>query len=130
MDGHRASSWRTWVMAISIAVLGACSDKSKPVRQIPGADPKRGLELIEHVGCGACHVIPGLAWPQGAVGGSLEGFAERPLIAGRLPNQPATLVAWLRDPPSLSPETAMPPTPLSEAQARDVAAYLYSLDDR
>lgn len=130
MDGRRTSPWRFAVMAMLIAFLGACSDKSKPIRQLPGADPERGLELIEQVGCGACHVIPGLAWPQGTVGGSLEGFGERPLIAGRFPNQPATLVVWLRDPPSLSPETAMPPTPLSEAQARDVAAYLYSLDAR
>lgn len=130
MDGRRTSPRQIAVMATLIAFLGACSDKSKPVRQMPGADPERGLQLIEQVGCGACHIIPGLAWPQGTVGDSLEGFGERPLIAGRFPNQPATLVAWLRDPPSLSPETAMPPTPLSQAQARDVAAYLYSLDGR
>mgnify|MGYP003945922635 CR=1 FL=1 len=130
MNGRATSPWRMGMMAALIAFLYACSDKGRPARQITGADPIRGLELIDQVGCGACHVIPGLAWPQGTTGGSLEGFGERPLIAGRFPNQPGTLVAWLRDPPSLSPETAMPPTPLSEAQARDVAAYLYSLDER
>ncbi len=61
------------------------------------------------------------------MGGSLEGFADRPLIAGRLPNQPDILVRWLLDPPSLAPDTAMPPSALSQAQARDLAAYLYTL---
>ena len=63
----------------------------------------------------------------GVIGGSLDRFAERPLIAGRLPNQPGTLVQWLRDAPSLSPETGMPPMPITDADARDVAAYLYTL---
>ena len=130
MDGRNTPPWRLPVLTVLIAALVACSDKSKPVRQIPGADPDRGLALMEQAGCGACHVIPGLDWPRGVVGGSLAGFGQRPLIAGRLPNQPAMLVAWLQDPPSLSPETAMPPSGLSQAQARDVAAYLYNLDER
>jgi len=29
----------------------------------------------------------------------------------------------------LLPDTGMPPMPLSEAEARDIAAYLYTLDD-
>ena len=39
------------------------------------------------------------------------------------------LVRWLIDAPSLDPGTGMPPMPLTQAQARDVAAYLYELDD-
>ena len=85
---------------------------------------------MDRVGCAACHVIPGIDWPQGTVGPSLEGFAARPMIAGRLPNQPDVLTAWLIDAPSLSPGTGMPPMPLTEAEARDVAAYLYPLDER
>lgn len=85
---------------------------------------------MDRVGCAACHVIPGIDWPQGVAGPSLEGFASRPMIAGRLPNQPGVLTAWLVDAPSLSPGTGMPPMPLTEAEARDVAAYLYTLDER
>ena len=59
----------------------------------------------------------------------LAGFGARPFIAGRLPNQPGVLTRWLIDAPSLDPGTAMPPMPLNQAQARDVAAYLYTLDD-
>ncbi len=113
---------------IGLATLGACAEK--PMGQaINGADPRRGLTLIEAQGCGACHQIPGVTWPRGQVGGSLEGFADRVLIAGRHPNQPDVLVRWLRDPPALSPDTAMPPSTLTEAQARDVAAYLQTLHD-
>jgi cytochrome c1 len=37
------------------------------------------------------------------------------------------LSAWLRDPPAIDPATAMPNLGLSEAEALDVAAYLYTL---
>lgn len=107
--------------------LCACADTSNAPRPIAGADAQRGLAVIKRVGCAACHRIPGVAWPAGSVGGSLDGFADRSLIAGRLPNQPDTLVRWLRDASSLSPETGMPPMLITETEARDVAAYLYTL---
>jgi len=107
--------------------LCACADKSDAPRPIAGAEASRGLAVIERTGCAACHRVPGVDWPQGTVGGSLAGFADRSLIAGRFPNQPDVLVRWLRDAPSLSPETGMPPMPISDAEARDVAAYLYTL---
>lgn len=113
--------------AAALLSLCACADKSDAPRPMAGTDAANGLAVIERVGCAACHQIPGVSWPHGSVGGSLDGFADRSLIAGRFPNQPDTLVRWLRDAPSLSPETGMPPLPLSETEARDVAAYLYTL---
>lgn len=109
--------------------LGACVDKADLPRPVAQGDAARGLEVIRQVGCAACHAIPGVAWPEGRSAGSLAGFGARPLIAGRLPNQPDVLMRWLIDAPSLDPGTAMPPMPLTQAQARDVAAYLYELDD-
>jgi L-cysteine S-thiosulfotransferase len=114
------------ILSVLIAAAG-CADKTDLPRQLAGADPERGRRTVERVGCAACHRIPGVAWPRGRVGGSLDGFARRPLIAGRLPNQPQILVQWLQDAPSLSPGTGMPPVALSTSQARDVAAYLYTL---
>ena len=111
-------------------LLGACADKAGAPRQLAGADPQRGLATMKQVGCAACHAIPGIAWPKGAVGGSLQGVGARPLIAGRHPNQPEVMVRWIRDAPSLSPGTAMPAMPVSDPQARDIAAYLYTLDER
>lgn len=97
---------------------------------MPQANAAKGLEAIERVGCGACHAIPGLTWPEGTVGPSLAGFAGRGLIAGRLPNQPDLLAAFVRDAPALVPDTAMPAMPLTEEESRDVAAYLYTLGAR
>ena len=114
-------------LAAVVLSLCACADQSNAPRSIAGADAARGLAVVERVGCAACHQIPGVSWPVGTVGGSLDGFAERSLIAGRLPNQPDVLTRWLRDAPSLSPETGMPPIPITETEARDVAAYLYTL---
>lgn len=130
MHGPIRPSKEFAALALIAGLLAGCVDKSAAPRALAGADPKRGVEAMERVGCGACHQIPGVGWPEGTVGGPLEGFASRPLIAGRFPNQPGTLTQWLRDAPSLSPETGMPPTPLTEAEARDIAAYLYTLDGR
>jgi L-cysteine S-thiosulfotransferase len=110
-------------------LLCACVDNSDPPRQILGANAENGLAIIHRVGCAACHVIPGVAWPEGGAGPSLRRFAESPMIGGQAPNQPDVLVRWLIDAPSISPATAMPPMPLTESEARDVAAYLYTLHE-
>lgn len=85
---------------------------------------------MRRVGCAACHEIPGIDWPQGLSGPSLKGFGASPMIGGTLPNQPKLLTAWLIDAPSLAPGSGMPPMPINETEARDIAAYLYSLDER
>lgn len=111
------------------ALLCACADKSNPPRTVAGADAERGLAVMEQVGCAACHQTPGVRWPRGLAGPSLQGFADSPMIAGRFPNRPDQLVRFVRDAPSMAPDTAMPAMPLTEAEARDVAAYLYTLHD-
>lgn len=110
-------------------VLAGCIDKADLPRPVAQGDAAAGLAVIREVGCAACHKIPGIAWPEGRSGSSLAGFGARPMIAGRLPNQPDVLIRWLIDAPSLDPGTAMPPMPLTQDQARDVAAYLYTLDE-
>ena len=94
---------------------------------IPGGSPARGAQVIERYDCGSCHVIPGISGAGGMVGPPLLWFARRTFIAGELPNTPANLIRWVRNPPSVEPGTAMPVLGLDEQQARDVAAYLYTL---
>jgi mono/diheme cytochrome c family protein len=95
---------------------------------LTGGDPGRGLALIERVGCGACHEIPGARGPAaGRVGPSLAGFGARAYVGGVAANQPEHLVRWLIDPRALSPRSAMPALGLSAEEARDIAAYLYTL---
>ncbi|MDB5590778.1 c-type cytochrome [Enterovirga sp.] len=108
--------------------LAACGPAEPPKHlRIPGADRGRGEALVLTLGCGACHVIPGVGGAIGRTGPPLAGWSGRSLIAGRIPNTPQNLVAWLLDPPALEPRTAMPALGLEEAQARDVAAFLYGL---
>lgn len=122
---------RRAALAAACALLAAaCRDVDVQQQPIAGAQADRGRMVIQRVACGACHRIPGVAWPQGRVGPSLDGFAGQALIAGRFPNEPLILAQWVRDAPALAPSTGMPQMPLSEQEARDVAAYLYTLDAR
>jgi cytochrome c1 len=72
-------------------------------------------------------VIPGIHAANGLVGPPLYFFSRRTMIAGELPNTPDNLVRWIMNPPSVEPGTAMPDLGLSDQQARDAAAYLYTL---
>jgi len=111
------------------ASLAACKQPPGP-RYAPDAEATdRGLEAIERVGCAACHEIPGIAWPEGRTGPSLVGFDDIGPIAGALPNNPENLAAFVRNAPAAKSGSTMPAMPLSEEEARDVAAYLYGLDD-
>jgi len=116
------------ILPACAALLGGCEETAiPPARELVQGNSEAGRAVIHDVACGICHVIPGVPGARGAVGPSLDGFAQRSFIGGITPNRPANLMRWVRDAPSLSPETAMPPMPLSEEQAVDVVAYLYSL---
>jgi mono/diheme cytochrome c family protein len=116
---------------IQFAAVG-CDLAPKPfnTKHVDDGDASRGLALVAggSYGCAACHAIPGIRFPKGNVGPPLDGMAGRSLIAGHLPNKPGVLVAFLQDPPALAPQTGMPNVGLSIEQARDIAAYLYTLE--
>ena len=116
--------------SLLLLLTAGCEAPPAARHHMPGADPGRGKRIIGSVGCGACHLVPGLDWPRGRMGPPLTAFAERTMIGGRLPNRPDVLVAWIRDAPRLVPGTAMPAMPVTQEEARDVAAYLYTLDGR
>jgi cytochrome c1 len=92
-----------------------------------GGDAARGKLTIGRSGCGSCHEIPGIANARGLTGPPLTHFARRTIVAGLLPNTPQNLVHWVRQPQAVVPNNAMPDSGLTDAQARDVAAYLYTL---
>jgi cytochrome c1 len=92
-----------------------------------GGSAARGMQVIRAYGCGSCHTIPGVQGADGLVAPPLYWFSRRTFIAGEVPNTPANLVRWVRSPQSIEPNTAMPTLGLNEQQARDVAAYLYTL---
>ena len=113
-------------VAAATALVACGGADTGAVGHVSG-DPAAGAVVIARTGCGACHAIPGIRGARGIVGPPLGGFAGRTLIGGVAPNRPAVLVRWVRDAPSLAPDTAMPRLPLDEREAIDVAAYLYTL---
>lgn len=112
------------VTAAAIVVLAAAGCQPAPA---VGGDAERGARLLLQYQCGACHAIPGVAGARGQLGPPLQGFGRRAYIAGHLPNSSDALVRWIVDPRSLVPTTPMPAMGASEADARDMAAYLLRL---
>jgi cytochrome c1 len=96
-------------------LLSSCSEKQ----------PDAGLVALQRFQCGACHVIPGVTGARGQVGPPLDDYARRVYIAGKLPRDEALLARWIADAPSLSPGTAMPKIPMTDTEARAMAAFLY-----
>lgn len=78
--------------------------------------------------CATCHVIPGIVGATQHVGPPLGGIAGRAYLGGVLPNTPENMVRFLRDPQAVDPLSAMPALGLTEQDARDVAAFLSTLD--
>lgn len=117
------------VAASLLLLLAGCRGGryAPAVEIVPGGNPHLGAKLIESYRCGACHMIPGIPGADGLVGPPLILFARRTYVGGEVPNTPPNLIRWIRDPASIEPGTAMPTLGLSEQQARDVAAYLYTL---
>jgi cytochrome c2 len=116
------------VLAVSLAAASAtaCGTATHSTA-VPGGSPARGKDLIEHYGCGACHVIPGIRDAQGTVGPPLTAWGRRTYIAGQVPNTPDFLVRWLEAPQAIEPGTAMPNLGVTPKDARDIAAYLYTI---
>ena len=110
----------------ALPLAAAAADIGAPTWVVPGGDARRGAQWIGQFGCAACHTVPGVPDARGNVGPPLERFATRTYIAGMLRNEPANLIRWIRDPQGVVPGNAMPDMGVSEAQARDIAAYLYS----
>lgn len=109
------------------ACRGGKTELSYP--EFVDGDAVRGQQVIRAKGCGACHAIPGIREARGRLGPPLGSIKQRTFIAGELPHSSENLVRWLLDPHAIDPTTAMPDLGLNEQQARDIAAYLYKVDE-
>lgn len=107
--------------------LAACGQPQRPHWPIVG-DATAGQIAITRLGCGSCHRVPGVQNADGMVGPPLTGFARRTIVAGVLPNTPPNLIHWIKEPQAVVPGNAMPNAGTTGNQARDIAAYLYTLD--
>lgn len=121
-------------LCLVLGCLGIGCDLSRPPplddKRVPDGNAARGRAIVAGgiYGCTACHTVPGMPGPGGVVGPPLGGLAARSFIAGQMPNKPDVLVAFLQNPTALVPQTGMPDVRLTLGEARDIAAYLYTLE--
>jgi cytochrome c1 len=131
-----ALSRHSWaVIAAGLIALSAAAaamtwraqyESEAVARAMTGGDPSAAPLVIRRYGCAGCHTISGIPGGDGQVGGPLTDIRHRVYVGGVLPNSADNLVRWIVAPQVFSPRTAMPVTGISDAEARDVAAYLYS----
>ena len=136
MRGAGALRLRTrWTLRAGAVLLAAafaagCGDEryhDEAVANMVGGNPDRGPQLIRSYGCSTCHTVAGVDGANGLVGPPLTGIAQRAYIAGVLPNAPENMVRWIENPKAVDSLTAMPVLGVTPADARDIAAYLYTL---
>jgi cytochrome c2 len=107
-----------------VAIAGGCQAQPPPA----SGDAERGRLLLRQFPCRHCHTIPGVANARGKVGPPLDRLSQRVYLAGTLPNTRDNLVRWILAPQDVKPGSAMPDLGVTELHARDMAAYLYTLE--
>ena len=123
-------------VALIAAILAAAALLVRGVQQrsqqravavaMTSGDPGRAPALMTRYGCGGCHTIPGIPGAGGKVGPALQDLRSRVYVASGTRNTADNLIGFIVDPQRFSPRSAMPKTGITEAEARDVAAYLYA----
>jgi cytochrome c oxidase assembly factor CtaG/cytochrome c2 len=112
-------------LAAGLSGCGAPVPQTAFTRHI--GDASRGRGLISYYGCSSCHTIPGVPGAHALVGPPLNHFSKRIYIAGMLRNSPDNLVLWVRNPQAIVPGNAMPRMGIDQRDARDIAAFLYTI---
>lgn len=114
--------------ATLLAAFSGCDFRApkKLISPDQQGQPERGKMLVFAYGCVACHQVSGSSGYPSNIGPPLIQWSRQKYIAGELPNQPEMLVRWIVNPDEVEPETAMPNLGVTETDARDIAAYLYS----
>lgn len=130
---RRARARRT-VAGLAAAVFcataaGACGGNEvyREAALLTGGNPANGPAAIGRYGCGSCHTIPQVQAANGKVGPPLTGIASRAYLAGRLSNSPANMVRWIQHPQQVEHGTVMPDMSVTDDDARDITAFLYTL---
>lgn len=94
---------------------------------VTGGNVHRGQAAFNRYGCGGCHEARGVPQAQGRVGPPLTGIGARAFVGGKLQNTPDNLRRWIEDPQSVTPGSAMPDLGVRPGEARDIAAFLYTI---
>jgi cytochrome c2 len=114
---------RACALPVLVLLACGCALAAASAQQL-----ERGRSLLAQYQCGTCHAIPEVPAARGRTGPTLVAFGRRSYIAGEVPNRPAALARWIVAPAELVPGTLMPAMGVSPEDARDMAAYLLSLE--
>lgn len=116
-----------FVAVLAGPLVASCDrETDRPIVNLSG-DAHKGADLIARYGCGGCHDIPHIAGANGNVGPPLSHVGTRAYLAGFVRNSPDNMALWIQDPQRILPGNAMPTMGISEKDARDITAFLYSL---
>jgi cytochrome c2 len=120
----------TFAVLSAALLLSACGDarsRQHITEVTTGGNVFRGARMIQYYGCGSCHIIPGISGAVGLAGPPLSGIASRMYIAGVLQNTPQNMMRWIENPKAVDEKTVMPNLGVTQADAADIAGYLYTL---
>jgi len=115
------------IAANSLAEAGCGAGATTEAEAVTGGRVNRGPALIAKYGCGACHSIPRIAGAAATVGPPLDRIAMRTYLGGHLTNTPGNLRRWIQDPQGKGPKNAMPDLGITAEDAKDIAAFVYTL---
>jgi mono/diheme cytochrome c family protein len=103
--------------------------------ELAGADLGKGRALLETKGCGSCHAMTGVVALPSSNPPAMDGRAfdrahklAPDLRVTRERMTPARVIAWLKDPASVKPDSAMPKIALTDAEVKDLAGYILSVE--
>jgi cytochrome c oxidase subunit 2 len=103
------------------------SEQRRPAREPSTPLAARGREVFMSSTCPQCHTVTGTD-AAALTGPDLTHVASRHQIAaGALPNTPASLATWIRNPQRIKPGTRMPASTLSPDDLSAVVAWLSEL---
>lgn len=115
------------ILFFAVFLVGCQEGAGDPPPSRVAGNIERGATLIQHYGCGGCHIVPGISGAEGLVGPPLTMMGRRVFVAGVMRNSPENMMSWLQDPQRIVPGNAMPNMGISREDARDLTAYLDTL---
>ncbi|HET7694811.1 MAG TPA: cytochrome c oxidase assembly protein [Vicinamibacterales bacterium] len=123
-----AASRTLLVLLAAAAFSSACgADFTHEAETLTGGSVHQGKTAIGKYGCAGCHTIPGIDRARATVGPPLTAIAQRHYLGGHLVNTPDNMIKWIQYPQRADPGNAMPNLGVTDQDARDIAAYLYTL---
>jgi mono/diheme cytochrome c family protein len=111
------------------AIADYLFDKSEPLALLPlparSGDAVHGKDLVERLGCKGCHLV---GTPEEKLDTSTLRQRFGPNLAG-LPVKTTQqwVYNWIKNPKAINPDSRMPNLRLSDEEATDVVAYLWTL---